>query len=178
MTSRPCARALRDDLCACAHRALVALTTEARIGSGSARSEGACGADEGTGLFDVGRAVAIGEEAVVADAGEARRDDVHEEAAEEFEGRKVHRLAGIAVVIVAIPERDPLAVEGEDALVRDRDSARVRGQIGQDLLGPAEGRLDVAVPVGLRSAGEQKIERGPIRAMWAGLRAIRRHTPR
>jgi hypothetical protein len=45
-----------------------------------------------------------------------------EEAAEEFDGRKAHRLAGIAVVVVAIPERDALPAEGDDALVRDRDS--------------------------------------------------------
>ncbi len=113
--------ALRVDLCARAHRALVALRTEAWIGSRSTRSEDACGADERTGLFDVGRAVAIGEEAVVADAGEARRDDMQEEAAEEIDGRKVHGLAGIAVVVVAILEGDALAVEGDDALVRDRD---------------------------------------------------------
>jgi hypothetical protein len=97
MMSRTIARALRVDLCAGAHRALVALRTEAWIGSRSARSEGACGADERTRLFDVGRAVAIGEEAVVADTGEARRDDVQEEAAE------THSTAGSSMDFCALP---------------------------------------------------------------------------
>jgi len=77
--------------------------------------------------FRCSPSVAIGEKAVVADAGEAFWDDVHEEAAEEFDGRKVHRFPGIAVVIVAIPEGDELAVEGNDALARDRDPVRGAG---------------------------------------------------
>lgn len=97
----------------------MALRTETRIGSRSSRCESACGADERAGLFDVGGAAAVGEEAVVADAREALRNDVHEEAAEELNGRELHRLLGIAVVVVAILEGDALAVEGGDAPVRD-----------------------------------------------------------
>jgi hypothetical protein len=93
---------------------------------------------------------------------------VQEEATKELHGRELHRLPGIAVVIVAILEGDPLAVGGDDALVRGRDSVRLLGQICQHLLWPVERRFGVSC-ASRCSKREQQIEGGPIAAMYGGI---------
>lgn len=101
----------------------------ARIGNRSSRGDGACGRDERARLLDVGRPIAIGEKAVIADTGEALRDDVQKEAAKELHGRELYPLPGVAVAVIPILECDALAVQGGDAAVPDRDSVCVGSQI-------------------------------------------------
>jgi hypothetical protein len=101
---------------------------------------------------------AIGEEAVVADPGEARREDVLEEAAQEPHGVERHGLVRVVIRVVAPGEGDVLAIEREDALVGDGDAVGVVGQVGEHLLGASEGRFGVRVPVRLVGACEQEIE--------------------
>src|SRR5438552_2240395 len=80
----PGSRALRIDASDDPHGAVAAPRAAPRIGCVGARSEEASRGDEGTRGEDVSVAIAVGEKAVVADAGEARGDHVHEEAPEEL----------------------------------------------------------------------------------------------
>ena len=123
-----------------------------------ARAELARGSDESAGFGDIGAAIAVREEAVVADASEARRNDMQEESMEELGGREVHRLLRVSVFVVAISKRHAIVVERKDAVVRDSDPVSVGSQIREHLFGSAERRLDVGDPVGLGGAGQQQIE--------------------
>src|ERR1700730_4014892 len=71
---------------------------------------------------DVAGAGLAGEEAVVADAVEALRQDVHQEAADELEGIERHLLVPLgAFEAVILPlEGDAPVVEGDQAAIGDR----------------------------------------------------------
>src|SRR3954447_23736254 len=90
---------------------------------------------------DVGGPGAAGEQAVVADAVEAVKQDVKQEAADELVGREGHALDpltawhAIPSPIVLPAERHAAAVEDEEPAVRDRDPMGVAGQVGQHGLG-------------------------------------------
>src|ERR1700757_403063 len=76
------------------------------------------------GACDIGRTVAVGEQAIVSDAVEAVRQDVDEEAADELVGGEPNRLvAGAAVgTIILVPEGDAVLVEGDEPAVGDGDA--------------------------------------------------------
>ena len=96
---------------------------------------------------ELGGAMAVGEEAEVADAMEAVRQDVQQEAADELVGVERHHL-GLAVVAIVLPaEADLAVVEADQPAVGDGDAMGVAAEIGQHLLGPAEGRLGIDDPV-------------------------------
>ena len=103
------------------------------------------------GARDVGGAVAIGEQPVVADAMEALRQDVHQEAADELVRGERHRLvAGGAVgAIILVSEGDAVVVAGDQSAVGDGDAVGVARQISEHRLGSAERRLEVDVPLDL-----------------------------
>ena len=91
------------------------------------------------GACDIGRTVAIGEQAIVSDAMEAVWPDVDEEAADELVGGERHRLgAGAAVgTIILVPEGDAVLVEGDEPAVGDGDAVGVARQISEH--GPPNG---------------------------------------
>src|ERR1700722_7397779 len=95
------------------------------------------------GACDIGRTVAIGEQAIVSDAVEAVRQNVDEEAADELVGGERHRLvAGAAVgTIILVPEGDAVLVEGDEPAVGDGDAVGIARQISEHRLGSAERRL-------------------------------------
>lgn len=70
---------------------------------------------------------AAGEQAVVADAMEAARQHVEQEASNELAGGQRHDLPAINSVaaIILVAECDTVIVEGDQAVVRDRDPMRV-----------------------------------------------------
>src|SRR4029077_10607473 len=91
--------------------------------------------------------MAVGEEAVVADAMEAIRQGVQEEAADELIGLKRHEL-GLAMMAVLLPAEGNLAVlHRYRPAVGDRVAVGVATEIGEHLLGPAEGPLGVDHPI-------------------------------
>lgn len=137
---------------------MVALRTEARVGNGRTRTERSFGVDQRTGPGDVGSAVAIGEEPVIADTRESWRENVLEETTQELDAVQGHRLLGVVVGIVAPGEGDGLSVEGEDATVGDGDSVGVVGQIPEHVLRTAKGRFRISMPVGLERASDQQVE--------------------
>ena len=59
--------------------------------------------------------MAVGQEAVVADAMEAVRQHVEQEAANELAGVEGHRLAPVVVAVVLPQEADPALAEVEQA---------------------------------------------------------------
>src|SRR5580765_6511523 len=78
---------------------------------------------------ELGGALAVGEESVVADAMEAVRQGVHQEAADELVGVKRHEL-GLAVMAIILPaEGDFGTGQADQAGVGDGDAVRVSGEI-------------------------------------------------
>ena len=91
---------------------------------------------------ELGGALAVGEEAVVADAMEAVRQGVQQEAADELVGVKRHEL-GLAVMAIILPAEGDLGVgQADQAGVGDGDAVRVSAEIGEHLSGgPPKGGL-------------------------------------
>ena len=92
-----------------------------------------------------------GEQAIVADAMEALRQHVDQEAADELVGRQRHRLVsgGPFDPIILPLEGDALVVGRDQAAIGDGDAVGVARQIAQHLPGPAERLLGIDHPVDL-----------------------------
>jgi hypothetical protein len=103
-------------------------------------------------------APAVGEEAVVADAHEAPREDVKEEATCELVEREGEG-AGSTAAVVLVAEGDGVVVHMQEPMVGDRDPVRVAGEVGEHGARPVEGRLGVDDPLGGASAPEVAAER-------------------
>ena len=86
-------------------------------------------------------AVAMGEEAVVADALKAFGQDVQQKAADELVGGESHALLSVAVAIVFPAEADPAFLDGKKAVVGESDAMGVSRDISQNLFGAGEGGL-------------------------------------
>jgi hypothetical protein len=97
---------------------------------------GCGGHEEFADAGDVGGAIAIGEEAVVADAVLAFGKHVDQEAANELVGRERHGLvaAGPVDPVVLDPEGDAVRVGPDQAAVGDRDAVGVAAEIRIALL--------------------------------------------
>lgn len=87
------------------------------------------------------------EQPVVADALEAGRQHMQQEAADELDARQAQRALPAATCVGTHAEGDLVAVDTDDALVRDRDPMRVASQILKDRFGPAERLFGVDDPV-------------------------------
>ena len=118
--------------------------------------------EQGADLREIGLARGAGEQTVVADAMEAIRENVDQEAADELARSQLHD--GLAVVgldpIVLPAESDGLGIGTDQTAVRDRDplswfalqttagqGVGVSTEIGQHRLGAAEGRFGINHPV-------------------------------
>ena len=110
---------------------------------------------------DLGLAVGIGEQSVVADAMEAGRQHVQQEAAHELVGHQCHRfVARAALGAVVLPaECNAAIIRGEEARVGDRHPMGVARQIGENLLRSCEGALGVDDPLALAKRCEPVRER-------------------
>src|SRR5215469_11571508 len=97
------------------------------------------------GARDIVFAAGAGQEAVVADAVEALRQNVEQEAANEFV-RTEGLAVGTVAAIVLVAERDPGLVERDEPMVRDGDAVGVSRQIGEHRFRPGEWRLGVDDP--------------------------------
>ena len=100
------------------------------------------------GAFKVGLACRAGEQAVMADAVKAARQDVEQEPADELVGGERHELlpVGSVATVVLVAEGDAGLVEGDQAAVRDGDPVGLARQVGEHRLGTCEGRLGVDGP--------------------------------
>jgi hypothetical protein len=107
--------------------------------------------------LDVAGASRSGEQAVVADAVEAARQDMQEESADELGGVEHHGLEPVAAsdAVVLPLEGDAGLVERDQPGVGDRDAMGVAGEIGEDGLRSGEGSLGVDDPCDRKSSGEE-----------------------
>ena len=91
-------------------------------------------------------AVAIGEEAEVADADEAGGQDVEEETAEELDGFERQNLFDTAVAVILPAEPEAAVLELEQAMIGDSDFVGIAAEIVNDLGGATEGALGIDNP--------------------------------
>src|SRR6202035_2783317 len=112
-------------------------------------------------LGDVVGARAAGEQSVVADAVEARRQDVDQESADELGGSECHDLLALATFgpIVLPSEGDAGAVAGNQSAIGDGDAVGIARQIGQHGVWPAERALGIDHPFGAAQWREIRGER-------------------
>lgn len=109
---------------------------------------------------ELGGALAVREEAEVADAMEAVRQGVQKEAADELIGRKRHEL-GLAVMAIILPAEGRRGIgQADQARVCDCDAVCVSAEIGQHLSRPAEGRLGIDYPLDPSQVAEASGEGG------------------
>ena len=96
-------------------------------------------------------APSVGEQSVVADAVEAGRQDVYEEAADELVCCQGHDLAAPAALdpVVLPGKGDAPVIEADQAAVGDGDAVGVAAEIGEHRLGAGEGALGVDHPFDL-----------------------------
>src|SRR5271170_5091507 len=92
-------------------------------------------------------AVAVGEEAEVADAHEAWRQQMEQEAAQKLIDRQSHEPFLVAVRGIAPAEGDVAIGESDEPGVRDSDAMSVSAEIAQHMFRTAEGALGVNNPV-------------------------------
>ena len=86
-------------------------------------------------------AAARREEAEVADADEAFRQDVQQEAAEKFLGGERERPHLTAVPVVLPPKRDGVVGHVDEPVVRDRDAVGVAREVVEHVAGLPKGGL-------------------------------------
>jgi hypothetical protein len=95
-----------------------------------------------------GSARAITQEAIVANALKAVRQDMKEKAAEEFACGQGHELLLVVMPIVFPAEGDGVLLQAHQPMIGDGDPVGVAAQIIEDLLGAAKGWLGVHDPLG------------------------------
>ncbi len=129
-------------------------------GLGVGRGRGQQFADAG----DVGGAIAVSQESVVADAVEAPRQDVENEAPDELVGRERHGLvaAGPVDPVVLDPEGDAVCAGPDQAAVGDGHAVGVAAEIGEHRLGSCEGFLGVDDPLDPAQGFEEGVEGGSV----------------
>jgi hypothetical protein len=118
---------------------------------------------------DVVGARAAGEQAIVADAVEALRQDVDQKSADELAGGERHDLLAVATIgaIVLPSEGDIGVVPGDQTAVGDGDTVGIARQISQHGLWPAERALGIDDP--LSSAQRRQIGRERLRIGESGV---------
>ena len=94
-----------------------------------------------------GGAPSVGENTEVADADEALREQVKQEATEKLIARDGHHFLLIVVGGVAPAEGDLAVRQCDQAMVGDGDAVGIAAEILQDVIGPAEGWFGVDDPV-------------------------------
>jgi len=107
---------------------------------------------------ELGGAMAIGEEAVVADAMEAVGEGMQQEAADELVDLQGHDLGLVVMAIIFPAEGDLIVVDIDEAAVGDGDAMGVAPEIGQDLLWTAERRLGIDDPFDLAHLADEPSE--------------------
>ncbi len=99
----------------------------------------------------------------MADANQPLGQNVDQESAQKLIGGNGHDLLLAAVRIVFPAKRNSIILEGDESLVRDRDTMGIAREIMQDMFWTAEGWLGVDDPVLLEKLSQKLAE-----ATWLG----------
>ena len=100
------------------------------------------------------------EQADVGDADEAFRQDVQQEAPEEFVDIERQRAHLAPVPIVLPPKRDGVVRDGDEPVIGDGDAMRVPREVVQHVGGAAKGRLRVDHPRLVMERSEPRAKSG------------------
>ncbi len=92
-------------------------------------------------------AAAVGEEAEVADAYEAAREQMQQKAPQELIDGQRHQLLLVAMGRIAPAEGDVAVFQSNESVVRNGNTMGIGAEISQGMLGAAEGTLGVDDPV-------------------------------
>ena len=123
--------------------------------------DGCCGGGEQSAAMNQFLfADSIGEEAEVADADQAGRQHVEQEAANELDRIERHDFSSAVIGVVFPVKADAAVFQSVKAVVGDGDAMGITGQILEYAPGSAEGRLEVNDPFELRGCFTQGLERG------------------
>jgi hypothetical protein len=95
---------------------------------------------------DEGAPLPIGEQPEVADAHEAAREHVEQEAPEEFVNVERHDLRVAPIGVVLPPKLDDTVDETHEARIGDRDTVRIPTEVLEHLRGPTKRRLRIDDP--------------------------------
>jgi hypothetical protein len=146
------------------------------------RARRACGhGEELSALREPVGSVTIGEEAVVADAMEARWQDVQEKPADELRRLEGHGLllVGTPRAVVLGAERDAALLDVQKSLIRNGDAMGIPADLVEHLLWAGERSLRIHDPLGLprgcevRGEGAGVGERGEGSAELEAPRVVR-----
>src|SRR5216683_4180782 len=132
-------------------------------------SAGLAKGEQRAAVFQLGLPDAIGQESELTDADQTGRQYVKQEAANELGRFQSHGLGPAAISIVLPLEADAAIFQRSQTMAGNRHTVRVTGQILEDSLGSAKGRLNVNDPwdgLGLL-AQEAKLARIAQRAEFA-----------
>jgi len=107
----------------------------------------------------------VGEEAEVADAHEAARQQVEQKAAQELVDRQSHEALLVGVGGVSPAEGDVALLQGDESAVGDGDAVGVPAEIAQRVFRSAEGRLGIDDPL-VAEQGSEPCGEGPWFRKW------------
>jgi hypothetical protein len=114
-------------------------------------------------------AVAITQEAIVADAVEAVGEYVEQEATNELVGRQGHGFLLAVLAIVLVAELHLAVFDIQQAVVGDGDAVGVASQVVENLLGPGKGSFGIDDPFCLAERCEINREgRGNLKLLEGG----------
>jgi len=103
-------------------------------------------------------APSVGQKAEVADAQEAGRKHVEQEAAQELLDRQGHQTLLVAVRGISPAKGDLVAFQGDQAVIGDRHAVGVAAEVTENVLGATEGRFAVDHPVVTEEGAEERSE--------------------
>jgi len=107
--------------------------------------------------------VARGEQAEVADAYEASRQNMQQETAEEFVGIESHGASAMPMGVVSPQEADFVIGHRKESRVGDGNAVGIAREVGQDLRRAGKRSLGIDDPVGLGCGAQQS---GKQRGGW------------
>jgi hypothetical protein len=105
---------------------------------------------------------AIGEQAEMADAPKALREDVEQKPANELFPAEGHHLMAVPIAVVLIVERHLIVIDTTDAHVTPGDAVAIAAQVVHHRLGVGETGFGVDDPVGGPKGIEQGIDRADL----------------
>ncbi len=104
-------------------------------------------AEQSAAAFERSTSSAVGEQSEVADANQASREDVKQEAAQKLMGGNGHDLLLAAVRIVSPAEGDAAVFKSHEAMVGDGYAMGIAGQVVENMFRAAERWLGIDDPI-------------------------------